>query len=66
MANRAEPTLDLSVKGDAEGWARRLGGIVLPTGSVRLESALPIHELGATRKANGGCRTPARRCRRGC
>jgi 16S rRNA (cytosine967-C5)-methyltransferase len=31
-----EPPLDLSVKSDAAGWAERLGGIVLPTGSVRL------------------------------
>jgi 16S rRNA (cytosine967-C5)-methyltransferase len=44
-ANRDEPTLDLSVKSDAEGWARRLGGIVLPTGSVRLESHIPVPEL---------------------
>jgi 16S rRNA (cytosine967-C5)-methyltransferase len=45
LANRDEPTLDLSVKSDAEGWAQRLGGIVLPTGSVRLESHVPIPEL---------------------
>jgi len=45
LANRDEPTLDLSVKSDAEGWARRLGGIVLPTGSVRLESHVAIHDL---------------------
>jgi 16S rRNA (cytosine967-C5)-methyltransferase len=44
-ANQHEPTLDLSVKSDAEGWARRLGGIQLPTGSVRLESHMPIAEL---------------------
>jgi 16S rRNA (cytosine967-C5)-methyltransferase len=44
-ANRREPTLDLSVKSDAEGWARRLGGIPLPTGSVRLQSHAPIAEL---------------------
>jgi 16S rRNA (cytosine967-C5)-methyltransferase len=44
-ANRDEPTLDLSVKSDAEGWARRLGGVVLPTGSVRLETHAPIPEL---------------------
>ncbi|MBL8551748.1 MAG: methyltransferase domain-containing protein [Hyphomonadaceae bacterium] len=31
-----EPPLDLSVKSDAEGWAQRLGGVVLPTGAVRL------------------------------
>ncbi|AOG08840.1 MULTISPECIES: RsmB/NOP family class I SAM-dependent RNA methyltransferase [Rhizobium/Agrobacterium group] len=31
------PTIDLTVKSDAAGWAARLGGQVLPTGSVRLE-----------------------------
>jgi 16S rRNA (cytosine967-C5)-methyltransferase len=45
LAHRLEPTLDLSVKSDAAGWARRLGGVVLPTGSVRLDSHRPIVEL---------------------
>ncbi|MDH4414549.1 MAG: RsmB/NOP family class I SAM-dependent RNA methyltransferase [Rhizobium sp.] len=31
------PTIDLTVKADAPGWAERLGGRVLPTGSVRLD-----------------------------
>ena len=31
-----EPPLDLSTKSDAASWAERLGGVVLPTGSVRL------------------------------
>jgi 16S rRNA (cytosine967-C5)-methyltransferase len=31
------PTIDLTVKSDAAGWAERLGGQVLPTGSVRLD-----------------------------
>jgi len=44
-ANRCEPTLDLSVKSDAVGWAARLGGVVLPTGSVRLDSHRPVVEL---------------------
>jgi 16S rRNA (cytosine967-C5)-methyltransferase len=44
-AHRREPTLDLSVKSDAAEWARRLGGIVLPTGSVRLETHSPVREL---------------------
>jgi 16S rRNA (cytosine967-C5)-methyltransferase len=44
-AHRAEPTLDLSVKSDAFGWAERLGGIVLPTGSVRLDTHAPVTEL---------------------
>ncbi len=39
------PKLDLTVKTDAEGWANRLGGVLLPTGSVRLETGLPVSEL---------------------
>ncbi|HSM20106.1 MAG TPA: transcription antitermination factor NusB [Hyphomicrobiales bacterium] len=35
-AHLIEPPLDLTVKEDAPGWAARLGGIVLPMGSVRL------------------------------
>ncbi len=34
-ANSQEPALDITVKGDAESWAERLRGRVLPTGSVR-------------------------------
>ena len=49
-AHRDEPTLDLSVKSDAEGWARRLGGVVLPTGSVRLGSRAAIAELEGYRR----------------
>ncbi|MDD9329963.1 MAG: transcription antitermination factor NusB, partial [Bartonella sp.] len=33
------PPLDLTVKSDSAGWAKRLGGIVLPNGSVRLVSS---------------------------
>ncbi|MBU3889201.1 methyltransferase domain-containing protein [Methylosinus sporium] len=40
-----EPPIDLSVKADAEGWARRLDGVALPTGSVRLRTRTPIVEL---------------------
>jgi 16S rRNA (cytosine967-C5)-methyltransferase len=42
---RCEPTLDVSVRGDAQEWARRLDGIVLPTGSVRLLNRAPVQEL---------------------
>jgi 16S rRNA (cytosine967-C5)-methyltransferase len=31
-----EPPIDLTVKGDPREWANRLGGLALPTGSVRL------------------------------
>ena len=44
-AHRLEPTLDLTVRDDPEGWARRLGGAVLPTGSVRLDSHAPVPQL---------------------
>ena len=44
-AHREEPRLDLTVKSDPQGWAERLGGMVLPTGSVRLRSHEPISEL---------------------
>lgn len=43
--NRAEPTLDLTVKSDPEVWAERLAGRLLPTGSVRLLTHAPIAEL---------------------
>ena len=45
LAHRSEPTLDLSVKSDPAGWAERLGGIVLPSGSLRLDTHAPIVEL---------------------
>ena len=44
-AHRCEPTLDISVKSNPEVWAERLGGIVLPTGSVRLDTHKPVAEL---------------------
>lgn len=40
-----EPPLDLTVKADAAGWAARLGGVVTPTGSVRLLPSGPIPDL---------------------
>jgi len=44
-ANAGEPALDLTVKGDAPLWAERLGGRVLPTGSVRLVAHGPVTAL---------------------
>ena len=44
-AHRQEPTLDLTVKSDPQSWAQRLGGIVLPNGSVRLSTRTAISEL---------------------
>jgi 16S rRNA (cytosine967-C5)-methyltransferase len=40
-----EPTLDLTVKSAPAEWAARLGGSVLPTGSVRLATHTPIDAL---------------------
>jgi 16S rRNA (cytosine967-C5)-methyltransferase len=45
LAHRSEPTLDLSVKSDPAGWAEKLGGLALPTGSVRLDTHAPVAEL---------------------
>jgi len=36
-AHRHEPPVDFTVKSDPALWAERLGGIVLPTGTVRVE-----------------------------
>ncbi len=44
-AHKIEPPLDLTVKEDAEGWASKLGGLLLSTGSVRLVDAGPIVAL---------------------
>ena len=44
-AIREEPTLDISVKTEPLAWAERLGARLLPTGSLRLESHVPIQEL---------------------
>ena len=44
-AHLVDPSLDLTVKRDPQGWADRLGGIVLPNGSVRHVPAGPIEEL---------------------
>jgi 16S rRNA (cytosine967-C5)-methyltransferase len=45
LASLAEPPLDISVKSDPALWAERLGGTLLPTGSVRLADAGRIEEL---------------------
>jgi 16S rRNA (cytosine967-C5)-methyltransferase len=44
-AHASAASVDLTVKGDAHNWAKRLGGIVLPTGSVRLIERTPVREL---------------------
>ena len=44
-AHSRAASVDISVKTDPEAWADRLGGIVLPTGSVRLIERTPIRDL---------------------
>lgn len=44
-ANRIEPRLDISVKTDPAGWAERLDGDVLSTGSIRLRGSTPVPDL---------------------
>jgi 16S rRNA (cytosine967-C5)-methyltransferase len=67
LAMLAEPpTIDLTVKADSERWAERLGGIVLPTGSVRLVdpegavSALAGYAEGAWWVQDAAAAIPAR------
>jgi 16S rRNA (cytosine967-C5)-methyltransferase len=45
LVQRHEPPLDLSVKSDPAHWAERLGGRLLPTGSIRLSAHGPIPSL---------------------
>jgi len=64
-AHRVEPSLDISVKRDPEVWAERLGGIVLPTGTVRFlasgeVSALPGYDEGAWWVQDAAAALPAR------
>ncbi|MFN3674252.1 MAG: RsmB/NOP family class I SAM-dependent RNA methyltransferase, partial [Bosea sp. (in: a-proteobacteria)] len=52
LSHREEPPLDITVKQDAQLWAERLGGLLLPTGSIRLRerdsiTALPGFAEGA-------------------
>lgn len=44
-AHAVEPPLDLTVKADPHVWAERLGGRVLPTGSVRIVAHGPVASL---------------------
>jgi 16S rRNA (cytosine967-C5)-methyltransferase len=44
-ANGQEPALDVTVKSDPAAWASALGGVVLPTGSVRAIVHGPVPRL---------------------
>lgn len=59
-----EPPLDLTVKSDPQGWAERLGGLLLENGSVRLKpsgavAALPGFEAGEWWVQDAAARVPA-------
>ncbi len=45
QAHLVEPALDLTTRGDPQALAMRLGGTVLPTGTVRVEASGPITTL---------------------
>ena len=65
QANGHEPALDLTVKYDAESWAERLRGRVLPTGTVRTLaqgaiSLLPGFTEGAWWVQDAAASLPAR------
>ncbi|NQV55176.1 MAG: methyltransferase domain-containing protein [Rhodospirillales bacterium] len=64
-AHFAIPPLDITVKSDAEGWAERLGGQLLPSGSVRLTGSarpaeLPGFDDGAWWVQDAAAALPAR------
>lgn len=44
-AHLETPPLDLSVKSDPEGWAARLGGSALPSGTVRINASGNVPDL---------------------
>lgn len=60
------PSIDLTVKGEPEAWAERLGGVVLPTGTVRIArtdgpvSALPGYDEGEWWVQDAAASIPAR------
>ena len=45
MAHAAGPAIDVTVNGDPAEWAQKLGGQVLPTGTVRLPAQVQITTL---------------------
>ncbi len=45
LAHLKDPPLDLCVKDDAEGWAAKIGGLVQPTGTIRVVDGGAVAEL---------------------
>jgi 16S rRNA (cytosine967-C5)-methyltransferase len=65
MAHQVEPPLDITVKSDPAGWAERMGGRTMPTGSVRLAahgqiSAMPGYAEGEWWVQDAAAAMPAR------
>ncbi|MCB9957872.1 MAG: MFS transporter [Rhodospirillaceae bacterium] len=65
VAHLAEPPLDISVKGDPEGWAEQLDAAVLPTGTLRrvdggAVASLPGYAEGAWWVQDAAAALPAR------
>lgn len=64
--HRVEAPADFTVRSDPEGWAQKLGGIVLPTGGVRVASLdgavpdLPGYAEGAWWVQDAAASLPAR------
>ena len=44
-AQLTEAALDITPKADAAGWAERLGGVLLPTGSIRVPASGRIEDM---------------------
>ncbi|HVL72980.1 MAG TPA: transcription antitermination factor NusB [Beijerinckiaceae bacterium] len=64
-AHREGAALDVTAKEDSSGWAARLGGTLLPTGSIRLAARtavrdLPGYEEGAWWVQDAAAALPAR------
>jgi 16S rRNA (cytosine967-C5)-methyltransferase len=64
-AHGQEPALDITAKSDAATWAEKLGGVLLPTGSIRLTDAeavptLPGYAEGAWWVQDAAAALPAR------
>jgi 16S rRNA (cytosine967-C5)-methyltransferase len=64
--HRLEAPVDFTARGDPSAWAERLGGVVLPTGSIRLErlagpvGAMPGYDEGAWWVQDAAAALPAR------
>ena len=64
-AHLAGAAVDLTVRSDPAGWAERLGGTLLPTGSVRLADRGAVTAMPGFAEGDGGYRTPPPHCQPG-